>query len=1472
MALTKTQVSQLYVTLLGRASEANGNAWWQKGDYTMASAAKAILDTATAKAFFGSSLDDNMAFINHIYQNVLGRTYQDDPAGVNFWVNALKTYSRGDVVSELIKSAEKNNEVAFTNKVKISDYVVDQGDNVDAKDRSLYVNAVDKAAKEGYDAAKAYVDSLSDDNQWVSTPKAAGETKTLTTSTDEAVANVFEAPMGYNPGGTDYINTLQDEDRLVGIVGRSDNTVNATFGRSHGDEATGSSRTPNLVNIQYFNAKITGDTGSTIDLRYANELTKVNLHHITNQINNSNGIRVTNISSKLEGMRVANYDDSDRNVTFEYKQGILSGNDDKSLLELNDVNAKNIDIVNKQNDGQTEGIEKLTLVAKNGVDINQLKVNDLQELTVKGSGNLEIASLEKDAKNEYNKLSPTESGINPNETNGFTNFDASAFKGKVTVDISKLVTDWVDPNDSANFLTTTITGSAQDDVFYTSTMGGRSKIVGGNGNDKLVLVDGGIAKNDRNELAEISGIESLEVRNQRKASQTVDFDAIKDNVLEKVTVRDEKADADNSKFVFKNVSKEFADNKKFVIEHSVTKTADEDKRMPELDISLKDGTGANDKVTVEVVKAPNKQEDFGFKVKTDAIENVNIIDSDDDNNTVVLIQSGVAAPKADVVVKGGVAGKYFELVGDKVGNDYSHIKAATIDASEYLGDFRVTVDGANQKISLGQGNDIVSFYGVGNLTGADKVTGGAGTDIVRGVLSSSQALDVTGVEELYVASTNTINLDISKGDFEKFTFISKESIHQSENDKNLGDKVKGNLVNAAADVTSMATDKIVTVEKSALTEVNFSADFVNGHNNALDLRSKVGYNANMGQEVIDSVTYKKADFVGDHTFNGVTLKDNAAEVVTVNVNGALDDNRYKYDDGTTAGKILTYTANTYNIGQVTIHKAKTIDIKVADDRSANEYKDSGAATVTTFNNIYAKDVTTLTASSKGDVNLKEVTGNGTNNNLMKVDATKVLGDFKATVRALGDSAVVDLGDGNNFFSAKGSAGKNITINAGKGNNEIIGSEQSDTINTGNGANIIHADKGDNVINVGDGSDVVKAYAGSDTYSLGRGYDRVYDNTANAGAGTQELLGDIRTSVTKAAGAAYVEVGDGKAGSPTVTKQWIAVGEGSDLSLRWDKTVLNKEIATLDGAFAVNAKHTSGVNAGKFDFTTALDGTTSLETGKGDANNNLWFVEAAGVNTINAGAGNDVALVTNAAARLNFKGGDGNDAAVGGGDTDVFEGGTGADVFVTQNGEFTNHTTGQFDSTKSDGNVDVARINTGDSLIGSHDVVYGFDTGAIGAGNAASALGGASAAGGDVLDLANSAPGAVDNALYTGGNAKVSGVEGVATWTVTNNVVKFKNAAGTEVAITEKNLAGALKFLADKLDGTNTTVAFEYDRNGEKTDLAGTNKSDDRDTFVFQDGIGSNDTVVQLVGVKDVTGIDDASGAAGTSTAGHIAIA
>jgi len=1393
MALTKTQVSQLYVTLLGRASEANGNAWWQKGDYTMASAAKAILDTATAKAFFGSSLDDNMAFINHIYQNVLGRTYQDDPAGVNFWVNALKTYSRGDVVSELIKSAEKNNEVAFTNKVKISDYVVDQGDNVDAKDRSLYVNAVDKAAKEGYDAAKAYVDSLSDDNQWVSTPKAAGETKTLTTSTDEAVANVFEAPMGYNPGGTDYINTLQDEDRLVGVVGRSDNTVNATFGRSHGDESTGASRTPNLVNIQYFNAKITGDTGNTIDLRYANELTKVNLHHIANQANNNSNIKVTNISSKLEGMRVANFDDSDRSVEFEYKQGILSGNDDKSLLELNDVIAKNIKITNKQNDKEVEGIEKLTLVAKNGVDINELQANDLQELTVKGSGNLEIANLEKGADNEYNKLSDTESGINPNGTNGFTNFDASAFKGKVTVDISKLVTDWVDPNDSANFLTTTITGSAQDDVFYTSTMGGRTKIVGGNGNDKLVLVDGGIGKNSRNELAEISGIESLEVRNQRGESQAVDFDAIKDNVLEKVVVRDEKKDAVNPEFIFTNVSKDFADNKKFVIEHSVTKTAAAAK-APILDISLKDATGANDKVTVEVVKANNKQEDFGYTVKANAIEHVNLIDSDDDNNIVTLIQTGAKNKDADIVVTGGVAGKFYELQGDAS----APIKAAKIDASEYNGDFRVTVARPNaegsQEVALGKGNDMVTFGGgtpdgaatpngiIGNLTSEDKISDNGGDDTLRAIFDADTTLNVTGtIENLHIAANKSLKLDISKTGAKNVVFMSKQAVAQE-------DRVLNNTANGMyTTADGIKTTSIVTMDESNLSALNFWGDLTTDDKKA--------------SETVNSKL--------DHDFNGVTLKNNASENLDVNVSASLDTVSDKAGLG----------AKKYNIGQITAHGSKNINVNVSDELVKTNVPADVAQT--TINNIAGRDINTVTVKAKGHVNLNTVSADLQHKGISKVDAEGVKGDFKASVIALGDGATVTLGDGNNVFSALGSAGKLINITAGKGNNKITGSAQSDFITAGNGANVIDGDRGDNVIKVGSGNDYIVAKDGNDTVSLGEGFDSYKDNF-----GTTIDARNATTTVSKEGGVANVQISVN--GTKTLTpvqdttdtaitaqtgdvNQMIAVGKGSELNLQWLGGKMVDSSVLLDGGYARN-----------FDVTTQKFTALGASFNDTEGNNDLIIGNNGAATTINGGDGNDVFLSVFGGKKVTFNGGAGNDAAVGSDEGDEFTGGTGADIFVTNRQGAVD---GKGNMTVvDDGATDKIFIRDGDSVAGSHDTIYGFA---------------ATAANNDELHLASKKVAADQAAADTG-------VESLGTLTVTNGVATFSKG------ITAKNLDDALSYLASKYNGTLETVAFAYDKDGSDA------TANDKSTFVFQDGV--MDTVVELAGTTGVTAVSDAAAA------------
>ncbi len=130
MALTQTQVSELYVAIFNRASEGNGNTFWQ-GQADAASAATAMLATTDAAAYFGTSLDTDQAFIEHIYLNTFNKTPADDAAGIAFWVGQLATESRGSVVAGIVAAAtDAANAGAaqdqFNNRVATSNYTASQ--------------------------------------------------------------------------------------------------------------------------------------------------------------------------------------------------------------------------------------------------------------------------------------------------------------------------------------------------------------------------------------------------------------------------------------------------------------------------------------------------------------------------------------------------------------------------------------------------------------------------------------------------------------------------------------------------------------------------------------------------------------------------------------------------------------------------------------------------------------------------------------------------------------------------------------------------------------------------------------------------------------------------------------------------------------------------------------------------------------------------------------------------------------------------------------------------------------------------------------------------------------------------------------------------------------------------------------------------------------------------------------------------
>ena len=132
-ALTKTQVSSLYVTLFGRASEGEGNSFWRQTPFKadMVATANIMLENDAAKAYFGDKLDDDREFVEHIYQGTLGKSVDQDPDGIAYWTGRLQAGdSKGQVVAALITAAGATENAGpaqdrFNNKVAVSDYCAD---------------------------------------------------------------------------------------------------------------------------------------------------------------------------------------------------------------------------------------------------------------------------------------------------------------------------------------------------------------------------------------------------------------------------------------------------------------------------------------------------------------------------------------------------------------------------------------------------------------------------------------------------------------------------------------------------------------------------------------------------------------------------------------------------------------------------------------------------------------------------------------------------------------------------------------------------------------------------------------------------------------------------------------------------------------------------------------------------------------------------------------------------------------------------------------------------------------------------------------------------------------------------------------------------------------------------------------------------------------------------------------------------
>ena len=359
MALTQKQVSELYVAIFNRASEGEGNKFWQQSADAKA-AANNMLATSDAKAYFGTSLDSNEAFIKHIYLNTLNKTYAQDKAGVDYWVSQLDAgKSRGEVVAELVYAVSTYKDSTdpvtkaaydqFNNRVEVSNYMA---------------NTVEKAPAD-YATSTKFATSgttglvVTNSASTVTTAKNSvqaltidGKTFTLTTGVDTFTgtdkADLFKAAL----------LTVNDGDTLDGGAGVD--TLNAEINATVSDKFKSSNI--EKVNVTSFGAQ-------SVDMKNITGVETVTTKGSTGLLT-LNNVATSTVGFGFEGS-------STNSITANHVAGALAGTND--ILNVNLNGAKEVALT------VAAGFESAKITTAGSSSIDTLTAPGVATYTVEGT-------------------------------------------------------------------------------------------------------------------------------------------------------------------------------------------------------------------------------------------------------------------------------------------------------------------------------------------------------------------------------------------------------------------------------------------------------------------------------------------------------------------------------------------------------------------------------------------------------------------------------------------------------------------------------------------------------------------------------------------------------------------------------------------------------------------------------------------------------------------------------------------------------------------------------------------------------------------------------------------------------------------------------------------------------------------------------------------------------------------------------
>ncbi len=489
MALTKTQVSMLYVAIFNRASEGEGNKYWQTNQPDMASTANAMLNTPDAKAYFGSSLDTDQAFIELIYKNTLNKTYSDDKDGIDYWVKELANKSRGEVVAALVNavadykdSTDATTKAAydqFMNRVEVSDYVADK---------------MEKAPDD-------YKTSLGFDGDLTVTNDASTVT-TAESIIDDAVQSANAQKLTVQP---DDIHGTSGDDLFDGSVVQNSINGNNQNTFTNEDRIDGGTGEDTLI-IQNTGVNISGAVSNVENIEFTafGEVTydMSNTTGVTDFLNQNSVAKLTVTGANEMNIGIKNVNGKETNIEFD--GSVYATTTDSTTLTLE--NATNQAQVTLKGTNDIETLNIVSKTANNKIDLGGTALANTTKLVITGDKDLSI-----------------------DDTNGttamakITTVDASAFTGALDLDLRS-------------------SGASDEKV----------NITGGTGDDKVVLtnftkddvVDLGAGKDllsidlnaDVNTAASLKNIEQMSFRTDAAADNNIRVNLANTTELEEIYI------------------------------------------------------------------------------------------------------------------------------------------------------------------------------------------------------------------------------------------------------------------------------------------------------------------------------------------------------------------------------------------------------------------------------------------------------------------------------------------------------------------------------------------------------------------------------------------------------------------------------------------------------------------------------------------------------------------------------------------------------------------------------------------------------------------------------------------------------------------------------------------------------------------------------------------------------------------------